>query len=216
MRKLRNWLIATACAAPLLAWGYGEYVRRAEAQCPGVNCTAATVVNMPIDGPRATYGAGIRALVAPSSPTDIVQVCGSASKTVRITKVIFSGRASTAVSLDVTLVRRSTANTGQTTNITPVTYDTNNAASSLTPFAYTTNPVTLGTSLGSIASRQYFLANLTTTIGTPPLEWHFGNRPAQALVLRGATQCLSVSLDQGGTSYSGNSLDVAFEWTEAD
>jgi hypothetical protein len=92
-----------------------------------------------------------------------------------------------------------------------VPYDATNAASTSLFSIYTANP-TLGTSLGSIKSQQYTFANLTTGVGGPGLVWTFGDRPATALILRNATQCVAVSL--GSVTYSGGLIDISFEWTE--
>lgn len=208
MTKLRALLLIAACAAPLALFGVSKVV----AQCPGINCTFNQAIAIPVDGIRPTYGATTVGLVPASGASDIATICGSATRLVRVTQITFSGRATTAVQGPIVLVRRSAANTGGTSqSLTRVVYDTGNPSVTVQPLSYTAN-ATLGTALGSISSRQYFFANLTTTAGNQPIIWRFGDRPASAIVLRGTAQCLSVSLNF--TTYSGGLIDVGFEWTE--
>lgn len=207
--KLRNALLVSGALATA-AFGYFTY--NALAQCPGINCVFNQVIAIPVDGIRNTYGSTRQAFAPASSATDIAQLCGSSSKLIRVTKITFGGRATAVTSGDLILVKRSTANTGGTsTTPTKVPYDASAGAAAATFTAYTANP-TLGTSLGSVLSQQFTLANLTTGLGNSDIVWTFGDRPATALILRAATQCVSLSLGQA--TYSGGLVDVSFEWTE--
>lgn len=207
--KLRTALLLSAA---VVAGAVSYFTYNALAQCPGINCVFNQVIAIPVDGIRNTYGSTAQALVPASTATDIAQLCGSSTKLVRVTKITFGGRATAVTSGDLILVKRSTANTGGTsTTPTKVPYDASAGAAAATFTAYTANP-TLGTSVGSIISSQFTLANLTTGIGNSDVVWTFGDRPATALILRAAAQCVSLSLGQ--VTYSGGLVDVSFEWTE--
>lgn len=164
-----------------------------------------------VDGQKATYAAGITQLVVAASATDIFTIAGSASKTVRITRVRLSGIKTTAgAAVDVQLLLRSTADTaGTKTNPTAIPFDSNSAAATAVVAAYTANP-TLGTSVGLIGVDSVFVPLATAAGGQ--LDWNFGNRPEQAIVLRGATQQLCVNLN--GVTVGGGAFDIWCCWTE--
>lgn len=180
------------------------------AQCPGVNCTISSTIAVPMAS--ATYGAQARSLVVTDTATDIFGICGSASKTINVTRIGVSGRATAAVNGDVLVARRSSANSGGTsTTPTPVAYDTTTSAATAVARAYTDNP-TVGTLIGYISSAQLALGNLTTTLGFPLIFDFSGNSPAANVVLRGTSQCIYLNL--ASSTYSGNTLDAFVEWTE--
>lgn len=186
------------------------------AQQPGVNSTLNAVFAVPIDNKAPTYGAGIRGLVPASSATDVFTLCGNASNIVRVSSVVASGRATAVAGIDVSLVLRTTANSGGTSStVTIQKYDSSFSNASSVVLAYTANP-TLGTSqggqLGMISTKQMFYGNLTTGLAAPPVEWYFGNRPAGMPVLRGVAQCLAINLN--GQSASGGLFELAVEWME--
>ncbi len=180
-------------------------------------CTLAQLTQSAVslqDGLKATYGATISALASATSATDIFTIIGSATKTVRITRLEISGEATTAVSIQVQLLTRSTADTtGTSTAPTVVPYDSASAAGTAVVKAYTANPGALGTLVGAIKSDFLYLsAPATATVGAEKLNFDFGNRPAQAVVLRGVAQTLVVNL--GAVTVTGGSFDINIEWTE--
>lgn len=63
---------------------------------------------------KATYAAAIVGLASVAAATDLFTITGSASKTVRITRVSISGLATSASAIAVPLIKRSAANTGGT------------------------------------------------------------------------------------------------------
>lgn len=170
------------------------------------------VTNVPLDGSKASYSAAIVGLVVANTPTDIFTITGSSTKTIRITFVEITGTETNATVRDVVLLKRSTANSGGTsTTQTAVASDSNNAAATATVRAYTVNP-TLGTLVGNIRARK---ADIDITSKSGPIElvsWVFGERPSQAIVLRGTSEVVSVNLNS--ITSAGNSFDVGIEWTE--
>lgn len=165
----------------------------------------------PVDGARVTYSASVTVATA-ATATDVVTLTGSASKTIRITEVRVSGIATTAITTPVLLIKRSAANTGGTsTALTAVPHDSTNAAATATGLAYTVNPTGLGAAVGTVRNDRISFA-LTATASAGPDVWDFGNRPSQALVLRGTSQVLAVNLN--GVTVTGGSLSVDIEWTE--
>lgn len=199
---------STLALLPLLVFGASP----AGAQCPGVNCTASNVVNMPIDGPKATYSSGSSNVAFAASPTDIVQICGSSTKTIRVTAAWLSGFATAVTTTPAALNFYTTAAAGGTTTAESIVpYDSTQAAATAVVNAFTTGP-SPGTLTGVVWGGFVTLGNKTTGLGTGSLNLNFGQRPAHAIVLRGASQCLSWTML--ATSLSGNAISAGFEWTE--
>ena len=186
------------------------------AQQPGVNSPFNPVFAIPIDNKSNTYGAGVQGLVVASSATDIFTICGAANIVTRIASVGVSGRATAAASVDISLVMRSTANTGGTSSTVSATkYDSTYGTASSSVLSYTVNP-TLGTNAGGanamLSVRQLFLGNLTTGQPGERAIWTFGDRPSSQLALRGTAQCMAVNMN--AQTASGNLMDIYVEWTE--
>lgn len=162
-----------------------------------------------IDGNKLTYSAAFTAAAGVTG--DLLTIQGGTGRAIRVTRVSLSGTATAATDVDVTLVKRSTADTGGTaTALTAVPHDSNNSAAVASVSLWTAAP-TPGTSIGTIRSEKV-LANVATA-QAELLEWIFGVRPgAQAPVLRGgsaATIALTLSSAPAGGSWDGD-----IEWTE--
>jgi hypothetical protein len=192
----------------------------ASAQSPGINSPFNIIWSIPLDSIKRTYGIAFTGLVAAAAATDIMQICGSATTTVKVTRMRVSGRATAAAGMDVQIIKRSAANTGGTINasapwsgsfVTGFAYDASDAAGTALTATWTANP-TVGTAVGTIDSAQVALSVAATTVGGAVTNFDFGNRPAKAVTLRGAAQCLSMNLN--AATYAGNLLDVSTEWTE--
>jgi hypothetical protein len=172
--------------------------------------TSGRAIISTVDGQRATYSAAVSGLVVANTPTDIFTITGSASKTIRITRISFTGTQTTGTQIRVIVLKRSTANSGGTsTSPARVPHDSNNAAATATVLAYTANPTT-GTLVGNIRAAKVLVG--LTTVNSDQLIIDFGTRNGQGFVLRGTTQVLAINL--AGVTIAGNSLDISFEWTE--
>lgn len=175
--------------------------------------TNSPTLAVPTDSSMLTYSASIKGLVAASSATDIFEIKGAAGKVVRITRLQVSGRATAAASVDIAVIKRSTANTGGTSTApAAVPHDSTFGAGTATLKAYTVNPTT-GTSIGTLRQQQLFLGDLTTGGPGAAMVLNFGDRPAACPNLRGVLESLCVNLN--AETASGNLLDIDVEWTEA-
>lgn len=165
------------------------------------------------EGQKASYRATATALVTVASATDVFILNGSASKTIRVTRVLVSGTIGTAAAyVDVTLVKRSTANTGGTSSATTIVpLDSAFAAGTAVALQYTANPTT-GTAVGTIAAAKYFAALSGTAAPTTQLEFKFGDNNASTCVLRGTAQGLAVNFNTGPAN--AGSFDITIEYTE--
>jgi hypothetical protein len=202
------------------------FVASATAQSPGTNSVFNTQWSIPLDSIKRTYSQAMSNLVVASSPTTFWQICGSATSTVRVTRITIGGRQTAVAAADIQLIKTSTAATGGTiasgqpfagAAVVGVPYDTNTAAGTALVTAWTANP-TVGTpvvaSAGWIWAGQVVLGNLSTGVGLPQVIFDAGNHPGSAVVLRGAAQCLAISGAVGTGPGSGNLMDITTEWTE--
>lgn len=166
----------------------------------------------PAAATKTSYSTATTGLAIEGTPTDVWEITGSGTKTIKITKVGISGTAATAVTVDVALIKRSTANSSGTSSATTmVPHDSNNAAATATGKAYTADP-TLGTGVGTIRVMKLFLPLTSTASAAGEAMFEFGVTPAQPIVLRGTAQQLCVNF--GGATISTGSISIYCEFTE--
>jgi hypothetical protein len=165
----------------------------------------------PIDGQKATFSSGFES-VAVTIAGDNFVISGSATKTVRITRISITGVATAANALRLILIKRSGTYTGGTST-TPVTialHDSTNAAATASPRVYTVAPTATPASVGNVRA---FRLNQSVAAGPAgSVEITFGNRPGQALTLRGVTEHLAINAP--AAPGAGSLLTVDVEWTE--
>lgn len=175
--------------------------------------TALVTVASPVDSVKATYSA-VLANFAPAqaTPTDIFTIYGSLTKVVRVTKIEITATQTTAAVRDVILFKRSVINSGGTTvAVASQAYDSNNPAATATINYYTANPLTLGTGVG-ISARKLLVNTPTSATAIDRILWDWGNRPSQAIVLRGSNHGLAINLNS--VASAGNSWNIFIEYTE--
>ena len=158
---------------------------------------------------RVTYRASSGSFTPAASATDIFTIVGVASKTIMITKIIFSATQTAGSTFNVSLIKRSTANTsGTATAMTAVPLDASDAAAGSTVQYYTANP-TLGTTIGSVETEPIFCS--TTATQPEKYEFDFGVK-SKPIILNSASQALSLNF--GGVTMTGGACFVTIEWTE--
>lgn len=163
-------------------------------------------------GTVSTYAAATTAAVTPAAtPTDVFTITGAANKKIKIKHISIDGNQTTAGTINIRLVKRSTANTaGTSTTLTAVPFDSNNAAAAATVRAYTANPTT-GTLVGAIHSEKLFVS--TTTGQQEELVLDYTNiNNMQEIVLNNANEVLAINL--GGVTVTGGSFNFDITWTE--
>jgi hypothetical protein len=163
----------------------------------------------PVDGGKTTYSAIVAAFAAPAGI--FFNMVGSATKTVRITRISLAAIGTTAATIEVVLLKTSTAASGGTvaTTLTAVPVDSADAAATAVAKTYSAVPTT-GNAVGPVRASK-LVAPLTGAALTP-VEWLFGNRPGErALVLRGVAQTIQIS---GSAAITGASFVIEVEWTE--
>lgn len=152
---------------------------------------------------KLSYVASSGLATPAAATTDIFQLYGSATKTVRVQRIeaVYHATAFGADPSPMLLLRRSTANTGGTsTTITPVSMDSANAATTATACKlYTANPTT-GTLAGQL-KRLNINCMLPGNGSTPP---HSGpavqviyeaSPTVQPIVLRGTAEGVVINFN---------------------
>lgn len=190
-------------------------MRMKDASTPPTLTDPALVVNHSPVRPY-TYTAVSRSLSPTSAnPTDIFTITGSATRTIRVTRMWVAAIQTTAASQELDIMIRSTANTGGTsTTSTNVPCDSTNPTATATVRGYTVNPTGLGTLVGIARSTKFFIP----AGGTVDQEEYFydftQNGTVQGEVLRGTTQVLSLNWGNGAALTTGLNLNLTIEWTE--
>lgn len=161
-----------------------------------------------MDGNKTTYSCSTTG--AAGVVGDTLTITGSATKTVRVTRISLSGVATALADIDVTLVKHSTADSGGTSSgVTLTPMDSANAAATATVLLYTVAP-TPGTVVGTpLRSVKY--GTVATTSAAAIQVWDFGNGPKQGVVLRGVAQQLALNFS---AAPAGGSFDIDIELTE--
>ena len=176
--------------------------------------SAANPLPVTMGASSATYAAAISGLVPAALATDVFVINGSASKTIRISKINVNGVQATAGQVAISVIKRSTANTGGTsTTPTRTPYDSANAAATATVLAYTANPATLGTVVGTITASRLFVPGVASATDAQGFTMITGDVGQQFVTLRGIAENLAINLN--GVTITGGAVNVTFEWTES-
>lgn len=164
--------------------------------------------------PPATYAAAISGLVPAALATDVFALNGSATKTIRISKLNVNGVQTTAGQVAISIVKRSTANAGGTSTApVKIPYDSASAAATGTVLAYTANPTTLGTVVGTITASRLFVPGVASATDAQGFSMVVGDVGQQFVTLRGAAENLAVNLN--GVTITGGAVNITIEWTES-
>ena len=196
--------------------GTGSTIRRGAAITnvqAGAGVTPYGGLIVSTEGTKPTFSTGSVGFTVPATPTDVVAIYGSATRTIRVLRVVVSGTAATAAQgIAVALIKRSTALTGGTA-VVPVTavFDSNSPAATASVAHYTALG-TPGTSAGIVAARTVNFP-ITTSAFSDRIIVDFATNNAQGLVLRGTTQGLVVNLN-GVALANATTMSYEVVWTE--
>lgn len=178
---------------------------------------APGLVALPVssEGLKTGYRYAILGFAPVAAATDIVEIKGSATKTVRIRRIKVGGVATAAANHPVQLIRRSAADSGGGMALTAIDAfkpDTAYAAATAVISSIgTANPGALGTQVGGIAAAgRAQLPAAATGVAAFTLEWKFDRN---AIVLRGASQFLYLNMN-GVALPAGALFDIEIETEE--
>lgn len=165
-----------------------------------------------IEREPATYAANAVGIAAAATATDIFTLTGSATRTVKVRKIIATGIQTTAGQVLVIALKRSTANAGATTAQTAVPLDSNDdAAASATARTYTANPTT-GTLVGRVMAIRGLVPAAATAADQERFVFDFEGKIGKPLTLRGIAEVLAINLN--GVTVTGGTFDFSVIWTE--
>jgi hypothetical protein len=173
------------------------------------------------DSTRATYRVSASFTPQPTAAVTMVTVTGSATKTVRIKRILLGG-ASTALSVApiIALQRTSALGAGGTLVAPTVAkLDTNSAPATAVVNHWTTTLKAAGTPVGgAISTVRLFSDTVTTpTVASRAATVLFpeGGAPiGQAIVLRGTSDFLEIQNVNAGNLAAGTVLEYAIEFEE--
>lgn len=212
MKHLR-WLLASVAVV-------ATAVLAVQAQVPGVNSTLNAVFTLAYDNStmKPTYSTSVAGVQPAAAATDFCSLTGSATRTIKVRRVILAGTSTAVQSDPVSILFRTTVTaSGTTTALTENVYDTVNSLSggansaTATGLVYTANGTISGT--GNVLVDVPVTFPLTTSVLQQPLlNWQFGAL-GSPVVLRGTSQQIVVSLN-GAFTDVGARLGCTFEWTE--
>ena len=175
---------------------------------------------------KTSYSSAFFGLVPGASATDVLCIAASASKTVRVQRIVIGGTG-TAVSLPIQVVRRATLDTGGTAGTTTAnpgvttqiaSRDTSiatNASASASLVSYTAVPTI--TDSAPVYLDSGILGVVATSVGTPtPLTVFDWSRDIENLIqvptlAKGSTQQICVNFNAVSTT---SSLNGQITWTE--
>ncbi len=164
-----------------------------------------------------TYRYAGVALAPVATPTDVIVIKGSATKTLIVKLVKLTGAATAAGNMSATLVRRADAGTVGSAVLTAVTAaksdSTQSAATGVVSTVGTANYTTVGTTAGNVGSGRLQMTALATGLGVPPLVWDFATRDSKGIYLRGILEFLCINLG-GAAIPSGGVIDYEIEIEE--
>jgi hypothetical protein len=159
-----------------------------------------------------------------ATPTDLVIIEGSATKTIRVISLVIATTNTAAGSQQFFLVKRSTADTtGTFVAATAVPLDSASGAATATRVGhFTANPGALGTAVGTIVTKRVAspvavpatFAGVVQDAGFDMLaSWNQGGILSQPVVLRGVTQCLALNFN-GAALVAGQTHAYYITWIE--
>lgn len=173
---------------------------------------------------RVTYSAVWIALVPAASATDVVCISGSSSKTIRIQQIKWTGTATTAINLPLTLLRRASLDTGGTAGSTTANpantigkRDLTNPTATATLISYTANPTINDTSPTYIDS-AYLNIGTSATLSGPPLIFDYAkdteNFVQPPMIAAGSTAVqICVNFNASSIGAAGTTVG-SITWTE--
>jgi hypothetical protein len=170
-------------------------------------CTAS-------EGGLVTYSVG-QDFVSPINATDLALIQGSATKTIKIQKILYTMTAGNQTNVVITVVRRSSGNTGGTSaTATIAKLDKNDPAPTAVVRTYTTNP-TPGTDAGIIRALSFAPQTAGGNNVIPSQVYRFGGAGGviKPITLRGTSEYLAL-VSNASNGVAGFTSRLSVEWTE--
>lgn len=190
----------------------------AQVSQPTVNTVPAvnqTWLQAGIESRLKTYKYSSLTNTPAATTTDGLTITGSATKTIRVAKIIVGGLATGAGQMTVQVNRNvggvDTGGTGTSQAAAIASRDTNNSAATALITLYTANPTIAAGALVLDSCRLFFQ---TAAGGAPDVcAFTYGINDDQMTVLRGVTDQLAINFNSSAVP-SGGKVDYDIEWVE--
>ena len=172
------------------------------------------------DTNRPMYRASAVFTPQPTGAVVLLRIKGSATKTVRITRIAMEGVSTANANVPFALQRESDEGAGGTV-VTPTVgkLDTTFADATAVVKHFTTTLVAAGTAVGGPLTSGYLTTNIVTTptiAVKPRVLFPEEGCLGQSIVLRGAADYLVVKNTNAGNLSAGTVLGYTVEWIEDD
>lgn len=175
----------------------------------GVSSTGTQRVAM---ARKATYRCTTIQYTVPATPTDMITIAGSASKTIRINKIRMYATQTIAANDRFYLIKRSAADTtGTFVADTGFPIDSGSAVVTATIGHYTANPGGLGAAVGTVDNP--IINVVPATAGIQPTYNLYDVSTDQPITLRGTAQNLALNFN-GAALPAALTVQLMIEWTE--
>lgn len=165
------------------------------------------------EGRKQSYRVGMVGFTPIASATaPAISMTGSATKTIRITRIRLSATAGTGTAADIAL-KRFTALSGGTANTQAANVakmDSGNAAQTAVVNQWSA-AATTATAAGILNAERYEIVTAAVSVLPGAIEWTFGDKNGQSLVLRGTSEFAGFLFSAVGTTPV---ADFWIEWTE--
>ena len=166
------------------------------------------------DGGCPTYYATSQ-FACDSTGTDIAIFAGSTSCVAHLLAIQISSTATAAATGDLSIIRRSAANTaGTAANASVAKADTRDVAANITPQHYTAHPTSLGATAGTLWGQRYIQPAVSTTL-LPGFMVDFrqftGGKGLR--VAASVTDIIAVNI-AAALGGAGNAWDITWTWIE--
>jgi hypothetical protein len=205
----------------------GNNVAANQEMLQGVSGAGNNIPVVSLDSTRVTYRASANFTPQPTAAVTVITITGSATKTVRIKRVMMGG-VSTAVSISVWALQRTSALGAGGTLVAPTVALLDRGASASYAAAtavvnhWTTTLKAAGTttSMGGPITTRSVGTNVVTTPATAwiepfaPLFPEAGMPVGSAIVLRGTSEILEVQNVAPANLGAGTVLSYMIEWEE--
>jgi hypothetical protein len=145
----------------------------------------------------------------------LFSIQGSATKTISITRILFSLGCTTGLISGTLLIlqRFSVLSGGTPATLTIGKNDTNNPTATAVVQTWSPLPTTATEVGGALSMHKFNLPTETAALqAQPPYEWTFGQPGAQPIVLRGTGDYLGLMMLNVPTAPL---VDLTIEWTES-
>lgn len=195
-------------------------LKMAASDASGAPVFATRSLAIPVGAP--TYSAAFSSYAAYATPTDLMTLMGSGTKTVVVTGFAIGIQTTASALQTLDLIRRSAASTGGTaTTLTAASHDSTQAAATAVAKIWTVAPAGLGASAGIL--KTSVAASSTLAIGPTLMNPNFTNYNAPSplladdfrrpIILRGAAESLNFNY-RGAALTAGFAACGFIEWIE--